>query len=84
MQTIHSRYIRTVYSWLLMIKIYYYPCDYYRHGQKSWKINDLSQCNISFPCLQDCIDTFAGYTKVDICEEYQYEVICGENNLNYD
>lgn len=55
----------------------------YRLGQKSWKIHHLSQCNVSFPCLRDCIDTFAGYTKVDICEENQYEVLCGENNLNY-
>ena len=53
--------------------------DYNRNGRKSWKIYDLSQCNVSFPCLHDCIDTFAGYTKVDICEENQYEVICGEN-----
>ena len=46
---------------------------------RSWKIDDLSACNDSFPCFTDCIKRSVGYTLVENCDENnQYELYCRE------
>lgn len=73
-QFLQSTFCRCMHVNVILINCYVYSDK----SIKSWKIKDLSACNISFPCFKDCINKNIGYEPVDQCDQNQYEVYCRE------